>query len=336
MQFNFQTEPQDADLGLTVPANSLRSYYIDISQVASLMNRRFYRQGLNWVVGSIDVFTKGATEGVVACLKLPNTWVMSNAWEKSFRVWREMIKNATEESGMQSIEGKFLDFKIFADAGHHAAGVDSNLMPYAIETDATALVANYVPTPGQWQMSDIAIPATTGSPGSVTDYELIAVGPNDPGAGASTKDAKSVVQGYADSRALPSQEDPNVPDDASLNWMLALFNEGTLQDNAVVGMLEVTGDNPPYPFENDKAGNADTFYPGGERQLPTLELHDWELVTSTTVGGQTVMKGGNFQCGLMKLVVNNTDDNNAMTVAFQVNMVPGPHRGYFCEPMQDV
>ena len=82
----------------TIPSSGSGTFYIDLSQCASLLNRRFYRQGLNWAVSSIKVMTT-AFQGSIFVNKLPNTWVMSNAWEKSFRAWQNMIKNATEETG---------------------------------------------------------------------------------------------------------------------------------------------------------------------------------------------------------------------------------------------
>ena len=54
--------------------------FIDLSQVASLVNRRFYRQGLNWAVGGFKFLTSPGFEGQLLISKLPNTWVMSNAW----------------------------------------------------------------------------------------------------------------------------------------------------------------------------------------------------------------------------------------------------------------
>ena len=59
--------------------------FIDLSQIASLVNRRFYRQGLNWAVAGIKVLNLSGFQGSILCAKLPNTWVMSNAWEKSFQ-----------------------------------------------------------------------------------------------------------------------------------------------------------------------------------------------------------------------------------------------------------
>ncbi len=318
-------EPAVQTMSFVLPAGSPAVNTIDLSQCASLMNRRFYRQGINWAVAGFRVISPSGVTGSLSVTKLPNTWIMSNAWEKSFRVWQTMIKNAQDDSEMKSIQGKFLDFKIFANATHHNAGVGANLLPI----DGAANVYS----PGQWQMSDIAIPAIGGA--SVSDYEFIAVGPNDPGVGASGKNAKSVIQGYADSRALPSPEDPNVPDDASLNWMSALFREGNLQDNAVIGMLEGTGTNPPYPFEGDEAGTADTMYPGGETQSPALEYHDSAFITGTTIGGITPMRGSNFPCGLVQIGHNLTEPA-AGAVLLQIDLVPGHHRGYLCEPMTEM
>ena len=58
---------------------------IDLSQCASLLNRRFYRQGINWAVSGFKFVTLDSVTGTVAVKKLPSTWVMSNAWENAFR-----------------------------------------------------------------------------------------------------------------------------------------------------------------------------------------------------------------------------------------------------------
>ena len=107
--------------------------------------------------------------------KLPSTWVFHNAWKKGMSAWRQMIDNATDEAGSQSIKGRFLDFKIFADAKHHNQGVSANLLPQTFD-DSLGTVPAAV---GQWQMSDITIP--TQGTGAAVDFELIGVGPNLPG-----------------------------------------------------------------------------------------------------------------------------------------------------------
>jgi len=303
--------------------NVFPNAFIDLSQVASLVNRRFYRQGINWAVAGFKILTTGT--GQIQISKLPNTWVMSNAWEKSFRAWQRMNNEALAEN--ESIRPKFLDFKIYADAAHHQLGYGANLLPVSSGLGVFA--------PGEWESSKLVIPNSgpPNSTGTVAGFEMIAVGANDPGAGASGLDAKSLIEGYAASRALPDVLDPNVPDDADNydeNWMLALFNDGTRQDAEVV--VDMTSENniAPYPFEGDGTV-LDTHYPNGANQGPGLQIHDAELVTSTTIGGTTRMKGGNFPCGLVN-ITSNIDGQ----ITLQIDLVPGNHRGYLCEPMTEM
>ena len=111
--------------------------YIDLSQVASVVNRRFYRQGINWAVAGFKLMTSSGYKGQCIISKLPNTWTMSNAWEKGFRAYMRMNKEALEEN--ESIRPRFLDFKVYADAQHASKGVATNLMPYNFVSSPLAL-----------------------------------------------------------------------------------------------------------------------------------------------------------------------------------------------------
>ena len=305
--------------------------YIDLSQVASLVNRRFYRQGINWAVAGFKVTS--LQPGVVNIGKLPNTWVMSNAWEKGFRTWQRMNREALEET--ESIRPKFLDFKVFADAAHHQAGSAANLLP--------ASFAGVLATPGEWEYSKFVIP-TSGATGSATDFEVIATGASFPGAApASTLNAVSLIEGYAASRGLPEVLDPNVPGDADdvgptatpENWLGSLFNEGTDQDKQVLDDMITENNIAPYPFENDGV-HSDTMYPGGANQLVGLDVHDFVQIYETNVTngvGIQRLKGGNFPCGL--IAIDWTPVSNANLV-IQIDLVPGDHRGYLCEPMTEM
>ena len=262
---------------------------------------------------------------------------MSNAWEKSFRSWQEMNEKALEDT--ESIRPRFMDFKIYADVGHHNVGFAGNLLP--ISGTNPPVVAS----PGEWESSKISIP-TSGATGNATDFELIATGASFQGASpVTTLDAVSLIEGYAASRGLPYTSDPNVPDDADdvgptgtpENWMGALTNEGMDQDKDVLDrMVGAAAENnqAPYPFENDGV-NPDTMYPGGANQLTGLQVHSFELLTPTTVGGQTVVKGGMFPCGLIKVEAI-PDSGNVPVLLIQVDLVPGHHRGYLCEPMTEM
>ncbi len=309
--------------------------YIDLSQVASLVNRRFYRQGLNWAVAGFKVTS--LQPGSVNIMKLPNTWVMSNAWEKGFRAWQRMNNEALDEA--PSVKPKFLDFKIYADADHHALGFAANLMPFSIATGAAGVSA----VPGEWESSKLRIPDTT-IVGNVREREMIATGASYPGASpVTTLNAVSLIEGYAASRGLPEVLDPNTPDDAAdadgiapENWMSALFNDGTEQTDRVIEDMITENNIAPYPFENDGV-HTDTMYPGGANQLTGLEFHDFVQIFETNVTngvGIQTLKGGNFPCGL--IAIDWTPAATNANLVIQVDLIPGRHRGYLCEPMTEM
>ena len=323
-------EPAVQTLTFYVPAAAGSStVYLDTSQVASLVNRRFYRQGINWPVAGFKILSNPGYTGACVISKLPNTWVMSNAWEKGFRAWQRMNDMALEET--PSVKPRFLDYKVYADSTHHAAGSAANILPVSLSGTFA---------PGEWEMSKYIVPRTDSTTGVPADREIIATGASYPGAGASGFNAVSLIEGYAASRGLPEVLDPNTPDDASdasgvapQNWITALFNEGTQQDEVVLEDMISENNIAPYPFENDGA-NVDTMYPGGANQGQGMQLHDSEYITGTTIGGTTRLKGGNFPCGLIRFdLVNN---GNADVLTLQINLIPGNHRGYLCESMTEM
>ena len=140
---------------------------------------------------------------------------------------------------------------------------------------------------------------------------------------------------------MPDVLDPNAPGDADSasdnvpqNWMTALFNEGTDQDDQVLEDMITENNIAPYPFENDGV-HTDTQYPGGQNNASILQLHDQEYITGTTIGGTTRLKGGNFPCGLVKISIVNLGAA-AIDATLQLDLVPGHHRGYLCEPMTEM
>jgi hypothetical protein len=332
-------EPAAMTLTFATPSSTAgvtSKSFIDLSQVASLVNRRFYRQGINWAVGGFKVSSLKA--GTVTLGKLPSTWVMSNAWEKGFRTWQRMNDEALAES--DSMKPRFLDFKIYANSDHHAAGFDTNLKPFSFTGDTADA--------GEWEPSKVYIPTgTAGTQGQSQQRELLAVGANYPGISPiSGLDAVSLIEGYAASRGLPNVLDPNAPDDGASvdgfnpqNWLTAIFNEGTEQKEEILeDMVGPLAENniAPYPFENDGV-NGDTMYPGGAQQMTGLEYHDLVNIYETNVTdgiGIQRLKGGMFPCGL--IAVHWTPSSASANLVIQIDLVPGSHRGYLCEPMTDM
>ena len=333
-------EPAVLTLNVAIPATApggVTSSTVDLSQCASLLNRRFYRQGINWAVAGIKVLSGAGGNGQLRVQKLPNTWVMSNSWEKSMRAWLKMNNEALAEA--ESTRPRFMDFKIFADAIHHTAGFGANLLPlYGQLPIAVAMTA------GEWEQSKIQVPiGTAANPTLTAERYLIAVGPSYPGVGASGNDALSLIQGYSLSRGLPNVLDPNVPDQMDFavgnqpqNWMSAMFNDGNEQTSEVLEDLEADNRVAPYPFENDGV-NVVTMYPGGATQSPSLNTHDLAVVSGTTIGGTTRVKGGNFPCGLIRFDWQaDVGNDNSYGLVLQIDLVPGNHRGYLCEPMTEM
>ncbi len=331
LKFNFLFQIKTLD-------GSKETNYIDLSQVASIVNRRFYRQGLNWAVSGFKVLTQDGVTGQISINKLPNSWVMSNSWEKGFRHWMKMNKESLETS--ESARPKFLDFKIYANDDHHVKGYAANLMPHSAATLASGI---QVATPGEWVHSTFHIPNTSvasSDPQSNNPRSVIAVGANYQSVGADGQYAVSLIEGYAASRALPDIVDPNVPGDAdsvnqslAQNWLAALDNDFDQQTGEVLADMISENNIAPYPFENDGTA-TDTMYPGGANQLSSLEIHSQEFVTTTTIGGTTHLPGGNFPCGLVEIGTFGFKTDDA--IVLEVTMVPGSHRGYLAEPMTEM
>ncbi len=335
MKLNFLIDEPKG--GGNIPSGQFRTRFIDLSQVASIVNRRFYRQGLNWAVSNFQIQTDKNCSIVIH--KLPNTWVMSNAWEKGFRAWQKLNNQALAEA--PSVKPKFLDFKIYADKFHHTEGYEQNLLPLTTVYDSNLQTfSRTAATVGEWESSKIVY-GDSATPGVAREMEIIAVGANYPGGGASSLNALSLIEGYAASRGLPDVLDPNTPDDAAStdgtfpqNWLSAMFNQGTEQIGDVIDDMISENNLAPYPFENDGTA-TDTQYPGGANQMSGLEQHALHAITGTTIGSTTNLPGGNFPCGLIAITVANSSDT-AISVGLEVTLVPGTHRGYLCEPMTDM
>ncbi len=303
-----------------VGAGSTGSFTADLSQMASLLNRRFYRQGLNWAVAGFKIFTGPGVSGLVTVKQLPNTWVTSNAWEKAFRAWNKQQMDAIEEAGAESAVARFRDFKVFADTTHVTAGFAGNLLPL----DGQLPIAQPYAA-GEWEHSQIVIPnLIADASGSLVDpkeYALHMVGVNNFGSLS-----KGILEGYADSRAYPQSPDPVSPVIGSdQNWLRNMFDVGN-DSTEVTDNATDRNDNLPYPQVD---------YPGGEIQAPALSIHDFSGITGTTIGGITRLKGGNFPCGLVRFDFANTGETGG-TLTIQIDLVPGNHRGYLAEPMTEM
>ena len=309
-------QPAVQTITLATPGTGAGTWFVDLSQIASLVNRRFYRQGINWAVGSMKFLsTRGGQANVY---KLQNTWVTSNAWEKAFRMWNKQQMDAVEDGGAESAVARFRDFKVFMNPDHVAAGIAANLLP--LDGSGAPIL------PGEWEPSLIVLPNTSpGAGGDLIEPSERLLHMN--GLNVNGTVSRGIIEGYADSRSYPQSPDPVSPDIASSqNWMARMFDVGNDINESLENATD-RNDELPYDQEN---------YPGGSLNFAGLQWHDiiqLHSTSGTTSIGTQMGKGGNFPCGLMAI---NWNPEEAANLVIQINLIPGSHRGYLCEPMTEM
>lgn len=293
------------------------TYYLDISQIVSLANRKFLRQGMNWVVSNIEYWSDGNSQMVVS--KLPDTWMMANAWVKSFKLWQESQDQVLDIEG-RDILGKYADFKIFLDSAHQVSGVANNLLPFGFD--------NVVPgATCKWDPSTYQVPNDPIS-GTTTEYNIHALG-------ASTAVSVGAISGYAASRARPQQNDPNVVDSLTAeDWMTALFDVG---ENLEEIREDIEDDNDSPPYLLGAPGSQLEYYPGGTLQASTDQSFYQDILVTRSATSLNADSTGSFlaPCGLIKLVINHAVGPPAQQAIF-LELSPGPVKGFLAQPMQEM
>ena len=292
--------------------SSGKVHHIDLSQCVSIVNRRFYRQGKNWVVAGFKVLTATGYLGVTTIAKLPETWAVSNSWHKTYAAWKKQQDHAMEEAGLESAIARYRDFKIHMDVVHQTAGFSANLIPEDLDGSVFAT--------GEWDESQIVIPNDGGVAGNTVEYDLHMVG-------ADVAASKAMIQNYADSRSTPQSPDPHTqnPEDSFFSEMIDL---GEIQES-VVDNAEERNNDLPYTQNN---------YPGGAVNAPGLQIVDTVGVNANTIHSQGSMRGDTFPCGLIKVGQGTLlgSDPIATDVGLVVYLVPGQDRGYMTQNMQDM
>ena len=289
--------------------------YVDLALAMSIANRRGYKQQFAPVVSGMTLYTNNA--GVFSTFVLPETWVMSNAYDKTRALWKEMNDQVLDNE--ESIQGSYHDFKIGMDSEHLLQSIQCDANPGGtiltpVDELGNLTVGNFlgagVAPLADWNYSQVTIPNDPAS-GTTTSYFLHAVG-------ADTAASKGIIQGYAQSRSRPTSPDPNVPTVAG--WMTELFDDGEqLEELREI----IQDDNDRTPYANAGLASSGNFYPGGANDFPSLQVHDSAIVSATTVGGKTRIPGLVPQCGLIKF-----SNNTGGTATVQIHLMPGSHRGY--------
>ncbi len=310
--------------------------YVDLAQIASLVNRVSLRQGMEYVVESMEVITNGS--GTLQIFRLPEHWPLLNSWEKTFRHWDEQQREAAEDAGVESTIGAYHDFKVFFDADHANAGSGANLIPVGYTTTSPA-TGGY-----DWSPSQVVVP-NEGGPGVSVEYYLHALGADNAGANPS----KGMVLAYAESRSRPFNADPNIVN-VPVGGLFGEMEDVGEDMGDIIGNFQDGNNEPPYVIDVD---TVNEFYPGGVNQgtLPLWggisqkgQLEDVLNVRGGTSGLGTDTAGGFVApCGLIKLVGDMQVTAVAMpwqeeavpSALLRITVAPGSYKGLLAQSMQE-
>lgn len=323
---------QPAPMTMTFEMGDGGTSYIDLSQCASILSRRFYRQGLNWAVAGMSIYAKG-TNKTVRIATLQKNWATFNAWKKGFALWNEMNDQVLDvEPGIQ---GKYADFKIFLDRKHMenflangeqddtTVSAGKTLLPVVVNSTTGA---SQLPSDSnrEWNYSEYIIPQAGGAAPAKTAH----IHMNGASSLAGAPPSVGLISGYGLSRSRPQLEDPNVPLTSVDSWMNSLFSMADTDDDIRDNLVTENDENP---YAVSGPGSDQERYPGGEVNLPGLELVSPPITSSagTDYAGRVQIPGFTAPCGLIYI-----KNDGAVTV--QVHLVPGDHRGYMAVPMQEM
>lgn len=320
--------------------------YVDLAQCASLVNRISLRQGMQYVVESIEFYTNGSMNASI--YRLPEHWPLWNAWEKTFHAWKDQQKEAAKDSGLSSTQAKYNDFKIFMTAEHAQAGSGLNLIPVGY-TSIKPVTGGY-----DWNPSQVIVPNDGGVAGNTQEYYIHALGDDNGGANQS----KGMILAYAESRSRPNESDPNIVNVSAGGLFGEMVDVGeTIPE--LIDNLQEANQEPPYIVDND---TSDEYYPGGVNQgnkdwAPNgfnalgLQLEDVVSITSGFATGtrfgtaSEVVPGFTVPCGLLGIRYHAEglldtpsgplEEGYFPSLMMRITLAAGTYKGVLARSMQE-
>ncbi len=276
------------------------SHFIDLAKDLSMVNRRLYRQGRDYHVKKITVVSSNTPNGGnrISASVIPGNWVSRQAWKRGFNVWNLMDKNASENIA-GDIRGTWADFKVY---------MTNDMRSGTVLTPKDNGGNDY--TNDEWRYTDYVSPDGTTSSDS---FEIYMLGNHNGSIGA--WNAVSLVKSYGESRATVQGGDPNVPNIASDDPLVNIFDDGTQVDE-VLDLMESSNDFPPYSIDD---------YPGGDANGPKPAV----VQDTTIVDGRAVMGGFNALCGLIEIESKSQEPSDVFSIL--VELAPGSYRGVAAE-----
>lgn len=278
--------------------------FIDIAQALSILNRKFYRQGVYYYVNSVEIYNNET--GVVDLHTLPDTWVTKNAWNRAFKLFQKM--NALVDPPISGIgRPKYHDFKVYMSNRHQSAG---STTPSLYDINAAHTPFN----PDDWDYSQF-VSADDDQDGSANADEFYVHMLGDHQGSANNWTSVGLIKSYGESRARVQASSPVVPNAAVTDPLVNVFDfSSEEQMNDIIDNLDNANDETPY---------NDTHYVGQGGHMQHVAR------IGTEVGVGRVGRAAGF-CAPMGLICV---DPHGVNTAFRVvlNLAVGTYHGVYAE-----
>ena len=277
--------------------------FIDIAKALSIINRKFYRQGVYYYVNSVEIYNNET--GVVDLHTLPDTWVTKNAWNRGFRMFQKM--NSMVDGVSAVGRPKYHDFKVFMSNLHRTTG-SANPSMYDINGAHLGFVAD------DWDYSQFVSADDDGDATQDADEFYVHMLGDHVGS-PDNWTTVGLIKSYGDSRQRPNTPDPVIPADASTDPLVNVFDMSSEEQmNDIIENLDAANDETPY---------NDTFYVGQNGKMQHVAR------IGTEVGVGRVGRASGF-CAPMGLICV---DPHGVNTAFRVvlNLAVGTYHGIYAE-----
>lgn len=278
--------------------------YIDIARALSIVNRKFYRQGVYYYVNSVELFNN--SDAYVDLKTIPDNWITKNAWNRGFKLFQKM--NAQVETPRP----KYHDFKVLMRPGHLPDG--SNTMDPDMYGEGA--INSSLP-PDEWVYSKFTTLVSGGGP-DADAFEVTVLGTHiDAEHGRSSV---GLIRSYQDSRSQPDPTGvPYTTANHNIDPLLNLFDaSGDLALRDIAENLEEDNDVTPYDASAYVGHNTNHMQ------------HALRLATTQTTG--RVAKGSGF-CAPFGLIcvdpADSTGGDDDWTIV--INLASGTYHGVYAE-----
>ena len=305
-------------LRLAFELNGDRTEYVDLAKALSIINRKFFRQGVYYYVNSVEVYNNES--GVVDIHTVPDNWVTKNAWNRGFQLFQKM--NAMVDPPISGVSRpKYHDFKVFMDRRHATTG--SSLNPVLCDINGAVQPQGA----DDWDYSEFVSADSDGDLNGnqsalnqeADNFTVHIVGEHE--GGTSNWDSVGLIKSYAESRrtvigdqTLTGDQTANVID--ITDPLLNIFDMSSEEQmNDIVENLTQDNIDPPY---------NQNIYIGEQNQ----NLYQVARI-GTEVGVGRVGRAAGFCVPFGLVCIDPFDLSTKLRVVF--NLAPGTYHGVYAE-----